>query len=163
MAPSYLIASSSDICLCFIWRPLERKNRFSGWTRTDGAVIESPPSPLPPLTRRRPFAFLWESFNETSDHYHRAADRSDGHYDSAWRCGSVRRDRLHVRVGNSSILTAALHIMVTRAQQYRAKAAECDQRAATTEHADIKDQFEELARQWRDMADQIDRMFSGRR
>ena len=57
MAPSYLIASSSDICLCFIWRPLERKNRFSGWTRTDGAVIESPPSPLPPLTRRRPFAF----------------------------------------------------------------------------------------------------------
>jgi hypothetical protein len=53
--------------------------------------------------------------------------------------------------------------MVTRAQQYRAKAAECDQRAATTEHADIKEQFEELARQWRDMADQIDRMFSGRR
>jgi hypothetical protein len=75
----------------------------------------------------------------------------------------VRRDRLHVRVGNSSILTAALHIVLTRAQQYRAKAAECDQRAATTEHADIKDQFEELARQCRDMADQIDRMFSGRR
>jgi hypothetical protein len=48
MAPSYLIASSSDICLCFIWRPLERKNRFSGWTRTDGAVIESPPKPLTP-------------------------------------------------------------------------------------------------------------------
>ena len=35
-----------------------------------------------------------------------------------------------------------------------------DQRAATTEHADIKEQFEELARQWRD---QIDRIFSGRR
>ena len=47
MAPSYLIASSSDICLCFIWRPLERKNRFSGWTRTDGAVIESPQAPYP--------------------------------------------------------------------------------------------------------------------
>jgi hypothetical protein len=75
----------------------------------------------------------------------------------------VRRDRLHVDFGNSTILTAALHIVVTRAQQYRAKAAECDQRAATTEHADIKEQFEELARQWRDMAEQIDRIFSGRR
>ena len=74
-------------------------------------------------------------------------------------CGS----RLHVDLCNSSILTATLHIVVTRAQQYRAKAAECDQRAATTEHADIKEQFEELGRQWRDMADQIDRMFSGRR
>ena len=52
-------------------------------------------------------------------------------------------------------MTAALHIVVTRAQQY--------QRAARTEHADIKEQFEELTRQWRDMADQIDGMFSGRR
>ena len=135
------------------------------WTWTDGAALESP-SPLPPHAA----SFVCdcasrdgERFNKTSDYYYRPADRSGGHHGSDTRCGSVCGSRLHVDFCNSAILTADLHIVVTRAQQYRAKAAECDQRAATALSPDIKEQFEELAHQWRDMADQIDRMFSGRR
>ena len=58
MAPSYLIASSSDILPLLYLEAVGTEEPFLRlWTRTDGAVIESPPSPLPPLTRRRPFAF----------------------------------------------------------------------------------------------------------
>ena len=49
--------------------------------------------------------------------------------------------------------------MISKADEYRAKAAECDQRAAATPDVDIKQQFEDLARQWREMAKQTERMF----
>ena len=40
-----------------------------------------------------------------------------------------------------------------------ANATECDQRAAVTRDRYIKDQFEELARDWREMAKQAERIF----
>jgi hypothetical protein len=49
----------------------------------------------------------------------------------------------------------------SRAEEYRAHANECDRRAATARDPEVKSQFDELARQWREMANQIDRMFSG--
>ena len=51
--------------------------------------------------------------------------------------------------------------MASRAEEYRGHANECDQRAATARDSEVRSQFEELARQWREMANQIDRMFSG--
>ena len=51
--------------------------------------------------------------------------------------------------------------VASRAEEYRGHANECDQRAATARNSEVRSQFEELARQWREMANQIDRMFSG--
>jgi hypothetical protein len=47
---------------------------------------------------------------------------------------------------------------VTKAEEYRANAAECDKRAAVARDREVKAQFEELARQWRMMAEQAERM-----
>ena len=47
--------------------------------------------------------------------------------------------------------------MISRADEYRTKAAECDHRAAATPYSDIKEQFENLAR--REMAKQAERIF----
>jgi hypothetical protein len=49
--------------------------------------------------------------------------------------------------------------VISKADEYRAKAAECDHRAAATSDIDIKEQFEDLARQWREMAKQAERTF----
>jgi hypothetical protein len=49
--------------------------------------------------------------------------------------------------------------VISKADEYRAKAAECDHRAAGAADPDIKEQFEDLARQWRVMAKQAERMF----
>jgi hypothetical protein len=49
--------------------------------------------------------------------------------------------------------------MASRADTYRANAAECDRQAASTCDPDIKAQFPDLARQWREMAELADRLF----
>jgi hypothetical protein len=46
--------------------------------------------------------------------------------------------------------------MATKAEEYRANAVECDRRAAATRDIEVKVQFQELARRWRDMAKQAD-------
>ena len=51
--------------------------------------------------------------------------------------------------------------MQTKADEYRAKAQECIENAASARHPEIKRQFEELARQWWEMATQVDRMRAG--
>ena len=47
--------------------------------------------------------------------------------------------------------------MQSRADEYRAKALECKESAASARDPDIKRQFEELARQWWQMASLIER------
>ena len=47
--------------------------------------------------------------------------------------------------------------MASKAEEYRAKAAECEQRAASIRDAEIKAHYHELARQWGEMANQIER------
>jgi hypothetical protein len=49
--------------------------------------------------------------------------------------------------------------VISRADEYRTKAAECDHRAAATPYSDIKEQFEDLARSWREMAKQAEHIF----
>jgi hypothetical protein len=49
--------------------------------------------------------------------------------------------------------------VISGADEYRTKAAECDHRAAATPYSDIKEQFEDLARSWREMAKQAERIF----
>jgi hypothetical protein len=49
--------------------------------------------------------------------------------------------------------------VISKADEYRAKAAECERRAAATLDPDIKEQFEDLARQWRAMAKQAESLF----
>jgi hypothetical protein len=49
--------------------------------------------------------------------------------------------------------------MASRADTYRANAAECVRQAASTRDPDIKAQFPDLARQWREMAELADRLF----
>jgi hypothetical protein len=48
--------------------------------------------------------------------------------------------------------------VASKAEEYRAKAAECDQRAASIRDAKVKAQYQELARQWRELAKQADHM-----
>jgi hypothetical protein len=47
-----------------------------------------------------------------------------------------------------------IKVVVSKADEYRAKAVECDQRAAS---ARTQAQFQELARQWKELAKQDDR------
>jgi hypothetical protein len=49
--------------------------------------------------------------------------------------------------------------VASRADTYRANAAERDRLAASTRDPDIKAQFPDLARQWREMAELADRLF----
>jgi hypothetical protein len=51
--------------------------------------------------------------------------------------------------------------MQTKALEYRAKAHECIERAASARHPEIKRQFEDLARQWWEMATQLERQQAG--
>jgi hypothetical protein len=48
--------------------------------------------------------------------------------------------------------------VTSKSEEYRAKAAECDQRAASIRDTEVKAHYQELARQWREMANQIERM-----
>jgi hypothetical protein len=56
-------------------------------------------------------------------------------------------------------LAKARRPVISKADEYRAKAAECERRAAATLDPDIKEQFEDLARQWRAMAKQAESLF----
>jgi hypothetical protein len=47
--------------------------------------------------------------------------------------------------------------VTSKAEEYRAKAAECEQRARQAHDAAAKRDFEELARHWRQLADLIAR------
>lgn len=58
------------------------------------------------LLSQRNIAAGRDGLNETSDHQYGPADGFGGHHDSAWRRGGVCRDRLHVQLGHSAILTA---------------------------------------------------------
>jgi len=51
--------------------------------------------------------------------------------------------------------------VATTAEEYRAKAAECDQRAESSRDPDIKDALKDLARQWRELAAHADRTARG--
>ena len=42
---------------------------------------------------------------------------------------------------------------MTRADEYRAKACECEELAERTRDSHIKEQFLKMAQEWRDMAD----------
>jgi hypothetical protein len=46
----------------------------------------------------------------------------------------------------------------SRAEQYRTKAAECELRAKEAQYPDAKRDFEELARPWLALAEQIERL-----
>jgi hypothetical protein len=48
--------------------------------------------------------------------------------------------------------------MPSRAEQYRTKAAECELRATEARDFDVKQQFRELARQWRTLAERTERL-----
>ena len=50
--------------------------------------------------------------------------------------------------------------MQSKADEYRAKAQECKETAASTRDPDIKKQFQVLAQQWWAMAQQIERQQS---
>jgi hypothetical protein len=45
-----------------------------------------------------------------------------------------------------------------KTEEYRVKAAECDHRAASTRDVEVQKQYQELARQWRELVKQADRM-----
>jgi hypothetical protein len=47
--------------------------------------------------------------------------------------------------------------VLPRAEEYRAHARECEDRAAGTRDPDIKQHLLELAKRWRQMADQLER------
>jgi hypothetical protein len=46
---------------------------------------------------------------------------------------------------------------MTIAEQYRARATEADKRAEEAHDPDLKQTFRDIARQWREMADQAER------
>lgn len=48
--------------------------------------------------------------------------------------------------------------MPSRAEQYRARAAECELRAKEARYPDAKHDFEELALQWLALAEQMERL-----
>jgi hypothetical protein len=50
-----------------------------------------------------------------------------------------------------------ISVMASQADGYRAKAVECDKSAASTRDPDMKSQFEDLARRWRELAALIER------
>jgi hypothetical protein len=56
------------------------------------------------------------------------------------------------RLRSDWLLGKARQPVASKAEEYHANATECDQRAAATRDRYIKDQFEELARDWREMA-----------
>lgn len=48
--------------------------------------------------------------------------------------------------------------MIARPEDYRAKADECEQQARGARDPEVKAQLQLLARQWRELADQAERM-----
>ena len=49
-------------------------------------------------------------------------------------------------------------VVTSKAEEYRAKEEECEQRAASVRDADVKAHYQELGRQWRELAKQAERM-----
>jgi hypothetical protein len=64
------------------------------------------------------------------------------------------------RIAKSGIMSHSIlaTAVTSKAEEYRAKAAECEQHAESIRDAYIKGHYQELARQWREMAEQIERM-----
>jgi hypothetical protein len=54
-------------------------------------------------------------------------------------------------------LGTGTNVMARQADHYRAKAVECDKSANSTDDSYIKSQFEDLARQWRELAEHADK------
>jgi len=48
-------------------------------------------------------------------------------------------------------------MMQSRAEEFLEKAIECEERAKVTEQPDLRVHYMELARQWRELADQVKR------
>ena len=48
-------------------------------------------------------------------------------------------------------------VVQSKPEQFRARAAECEQRAAASRDPEVKRQYQELARQWHELAEQADR------
>jgi hypothetical protein len=46
--------------------------------------------------------------------------------------------------------------MASKSDEYRARAAECEDQAASAADDEVKFQFREFARQWREMAKRLD-------
>ena len=59
------------------------------------------------------------------------------------------------RVESSHI---GLGVMASKAEEYRVKAAECDHRAASIRNVEIQKQYQDLIRQWLELAKRADRM-----
>lgn len=49
------------------------------------------------------------------------------------------------------------HLMPATAAEFLAKADQCDRHAASAETEELKNQFQEIAHQWRRLAEQCDR------
>ena len=47
--------------------------------------------------------------------------------------------------------------MPSRQEEFRARAAECEELAKQARDPEVKRQYEDLARQWRELADRADR------
>jgi hypothetical protein len=73
-------------------------------------------------------------------------------------CPSARPNKIEVTQA-ASVIAMSGASMASRADAYRANAAECVRQAASTRDPDIKAQFPDLARQWREMAELADRLF----
>jgi len=54
-------------------------------------------------------------------------------------------------------------LTMNRANEYRARATECETRAETTENHIVRRDFQDMARQWREMAKQIEQLELERR
>jgi hypothetical protein len=48
--------------------------------------------------------------------------------------------------------------MASKAEEYRVKAAECDRRAASIRNVEVQKQYQQLIRQWLELAKRADRM-----
>lgn len=49
-------------------------------------------------------------------------------------------------------------VVIARPEDYRARADECEEQARTARDPEVKAQLHLLARQWRELADQAERM-----
>jgi hypothetical protein len=75
-----------------------------------------------------------------------------------------RVDKTALEVGNGTSLASPLYqiaqwvlgAMGSRAEQYRAQAAQCETAAAAAHDPKIKTTYADLAKQWRDLARQVD-------
>jgi hypothetical protein len=54
---------------------------------------------------------------------------------------------------SSSTGPTGVTVVTSKTEEYRAKARECEQLAKQARDSDIKEQFLDMAKKWRDMAD----------